>query len=398
MSSRLILFLILGIDASMLLIQTSSLSISYYESLILYGDFSFLQLLVKASIGIFGQNDFALRLPMIVMHISSALLLYEISKNYLPHKRERLWLVLIFILLPGVISSAIIVDSAGLVIFGLMLFAFVYEKFSIKYIYILLSLYVFIDAGFTYLFFALLISSIYASQRNFAIFNAVALSISIYLYGLAIRGVPTGHFLDAIAVYAAIFTPLIFIYIFYSLYRKYLAKDMDILWFISSVVFIYSMIISFRQRVSLEDFAPYLIMALPIAAQTFYHSYRVRLKMFRAKYKLAFAISLILLILNSLAVIFNKNLYPFFVDRPDKHFVYDMHVAKELSQKLKQMGIKCVQTDKRMSSRLKFYDIYACEDYTLSEETQKGIIFKNVTISYENIPVYEAYVTEINTK
>ncbi len=299
--------------------------------------------------------------------------------------------------MPGVISSAIIVDSAGLIIFGLMLFVYIYENYSVKYIYALLGIYIFIDAGFTYLFFALLIFSIYTSKRNFGIFNAVALLISIYLYGLAIRGVPTGHFLDAIAVYAAIFTPLIFIYMFYSLYRKYLIKEMDILWFISSVIFIYSLIISFRQRVALEDFAPYLILALPLVAQTFYHSYRVRLKIFRTKYKAVFVISLVLLILNSLAVIFNKKLY-IFVDKPNKHFVYKMHIAKELSKELKLIGIECVKSNFKMSNRLKFYGIANCEKYILTKNKQLDKTVKDVTISYENRLVYTAYVTEINTK
>jgi len=139
MSHRYILFLILGVDAFILFSQTSSLSISYGESLILYGDFSFLQLIIKTSIYLFGQNDFALRLPMILMHLLSALLLYKVSKKYLPKRENRLWLVLIFVLLPGVISSAILVDGAGLVIFGLLLFAYAYENLSKKYVYMLLT-------------------------------------------------------------------------------------------------------------------------------------------------------------------------------------------------------------------------------------------------------------------
>jgi len=200
MSHRYILFLILGVDAFILFFQTSSLSISYAESLILYGDFTFLQLIIKTSIYFFGQNDFALRLPMIVFHLLSALLLYEISKKYLSSSRNRLWLVLIFVLLPGVISSAIIVDSAGLIIFGLLLFVYAYENFSRKYIYLILSLYIIIDGGFVYLFLALAIFSIYSSQRTFFIFNIVAFFISIYIFGVDTKGIPQGHFLDSIAV------------------------------------------------------------------------------------------------------------------------------------------------------------------------------------------------------
>lgn len=396
MSHRFILFLILGVDASILFFQTFSLSISYNESLILYGEFSFLQFLIKTSIYFFGQNDFALRLPMILMHLMSAILLYVISRNYLKDQKNRLWLVLIFILLPGVISSAIIVDSAGLIILGLLFFVYVYENLSSKYLYLILTLYLFIDGGFIYLFLALSIYAIYTSQKFLFIFNITIFFISIYMFGIKSSGAPTGHFLDSIAVYSAIFTPIIFLYVFYILYRRYLSKDIDILWFISSVAFVVSLLLSFRQRVELEHFAPYLILALPLAGQTFYNSYRVRLKMFRTKYKVAFNISIILLIINSLVVFFNKELYPF-IDRPEKHFAYDMHVAKELAHKLKDRSILCIKTDNKMSSRLKFYGVTNCNEKIIYKVKSMEKKENSVTISYKNRVVYVGNVTEINT-
>ena len=132
MKYRIILFLILGVDAFVLFLQTSELSISYDEATLLYGEFSFLQLVVKASLSIFGTNDFALRVPMITLHISSAILLYIVSKKYIQREENRLWLILVFVLLPGVISSALLVDGAGLVIFGLLLFVYIYENYSKK--------------------------------------------------------------------------------------------------------------------------------------------------------------------------------------------------------------------------------------------------------------------------
>jgi len=395
MSHRYILFLILGVDAFILFSQTSSLSISYGESLILYGDFSFLQLIIKTSIYLFGQNDFALRLPMILMHLLSALLLYKVSKKYLPKRENRLWLVLIFVLLPGVISSAILVDGAGLVIFGLLLFAYAYENLSKKYVYMLLGLYSVMDGGFAYLFLALGIFSIYTSQRKLFIYSMLTLFISIFIFGVEAKGIPLGHFLDSIAVYTAIFTPIIFIYLFYILYRRYLTKDIDILWFISSVAFIFSLLLSFRQRVELEHFAPYLILALPLAAETFYHSYRVRLKMFRTKYRVAFVITLVLLVLNSLVVFFNKEIY-YFIDKPENHFAYNMHVAKELSHELKSRGINCIKTDAKMANRLKFYGVTNCNAYILEEKTVNEQNAKSVTISYKNRAVYIADVTIVN--
>ncbi|MCD6433623.1 MAG: glycosyltransferase family 39 protein [Sulfurimonas sp.] len=397
MSHKFIFFLILGIDALVLLLNTSQLSISYHEASMLYGDFSFLQVIIKSSLYIFGQNDFALRLPMILLHILSFLLLYKISKRYLKHKRDRLWLMLIFVLLPGVTSSAMLIDSAGFVIFGLLLFIYLYENIAQKYIYALLLFFMIADGGFAYLFFALIFFSIHIKDRYFMVFNIVAFAISMTLYGLNTEGLPEGYFLDAIGLYAAIFTPIVFVYIFYTLYRRYLTKERDLLWFISSVTLLLSLLLSFRQRVEIEHFAPYLIIALPLAAQIFSSSYRVRLKVFRGKYRAVFIVSLVFLLLNSLLVLFNKNIY-LFLDEPQKHFAYKMHVAKELADELKSRGVSCVSTHHKMQQRLKFYDILKCENYILSQKDISENREEDVTISYKNIPLYSASVTKINTK
>ncbi len=389
-----ILFLILGIDVFVLYLQTSELSISYLEASILYGDLSFLQILMRISFFIFGENDFALRLPMILMHLFSVLLLYSISKKYVKYERDRLWIILIFILLPGVISASIIVNSAGLIILGLLLLVYVFENFSIKYTYLLLSLFVFLDAGFVYLFIALSIYAYTTKKTKFMVSNLLLLFISIYLYGFNAHGIPRGYFLDVIGLYAAIFTPIIFIYLFYILYRRFLTRDINLLWFISTVPFVVSLLLSFRQRIEVEIFAPYLIMALPLAAQTFASSYRVRLKSFRKNYRRIFILSLIFLFLNSFVVLFNKSIY-LFLDNPKKHFAYKMHIAKELAAELKKRDISCIHSSKKLSLRLRFYGINRCEEYKLSKYRLNE---ESVTISYNNREVYKASVTKINIK
>ncbi|MEK6659692.1 MAG: hypothetical protein AABY36_08445 [Campylobacterota bacterium] len=395
MSVRYIFFLILGLDALTLIFQSGELSISYYEALLLSGSFSFLQTLIKSSIFIFGQNDFALRLPMIVMHLLSAILLFEISKNYLKVERNRLWLLLIFILLPGVMSSAIIVNSAGLILFALLLFVYIYEKYSIKPTYFLLAFYMLIDGSFATLFIALAMFSLYKKERNYFLFNLILFLASLFIYGIDTHGSPKGYFIDSIGIYAAIFSPIIFVYLFYVLYRRCLTKDFDILWFISTVAFIFSLLLSFRQRVSIEYFAPYVIMALPLVAQTFEHSYRVRLDIFRKKYRWIFIISLTLLLINSLVIFFNKYLYQI-VELPKKHFSYKMHIAKELSLELKNRGIHCVDTDTKMQKRLEFYGVTKCNNFLLKENSLNLAKSSDVTISYINRAVYNANVTKIN--
>jgi len=395
MSIRQIFFLIIGLDALWLSLQIGELSISYNEAEILNGDFSFLQLLLNSSIMLFGQNDFALRLPMIFMHILSAILLYDISKKYIKVQRNRLWLLIIFILLPGVISSAIIVNSAGLIIFGLLLFAYIYENYNIKYSYLLLFLYMLADGGFVTLFMGLVFYSLYKKDIRFLLFNLFMFLSSLFMYGIDTHGSPKGYFLDSIGIYAAIFSPIIFIYLFYTLYRRYLTNELDLLWFVSTVALVFSLLLSFRQRVPIEYFAPYVILCLPLVAQTFEHSYRVRLSMFRRNYRLAFIISLVLLLINSSVVFFNKYLY-YLVEEPKKHFSYKMHVAKELAQELKSKGVSCIEADAKMSKRLEFYGVTKCNNYLLEEISTDLAKENSVTISYKNRAVYSANVTKIN--
>jgi len=398
MRYKLILFLILGIDAFVLFFETAHISIASSEASILYGNFSFLQLLEEYSLRFLGHNDFALRFVPIVMHLLSALLIYLISGRYLTVERNRLWLVLTFVLLPGVVSSAIMVTHAGFIIFGLLLYLYVEKKSSKFFLATLLFLYALLDVGFVYLFLGLAFYYMFEERDKKAFFYTLGLFFfSSYLYGFDVYGFPRGHFLDTIGIYSAIFTPIIFVYLFYVLYRRYLAKKRDKLWYIATTALLFSLLISFRQRINIEHFAPYLIVALPLAAQTFSSSYRVRLKAYRKGYKTIFVLSFILLISNTLLVFFNKELY-FILDNPKKNFAYNLDVAKELAEVLKKKGIFCVATDPKMQKRLRFYSIGKCRENILDELPLKSKRESNVTICYKNKTLYKATVTKLNSK
>ena len=158
-------------------------------------------------------------------------------------------------------------------------------------------------------------------------------------------------------------------------------------------MFVISLLLSFRQKVTIQDFAPYLMVALPLAAQTFFHTYRVRLPQFRRRYRLLFYSAFSILILNGLAVFFNQWLY-LLIKEPKNNFSYSMHVAKELAKELHKEKIICVNTNEKMQGRLHFYGISQCDTTTLSETPFSSA--KKVTISYIDIPIYTAYVTKVN--
>jgi len=394
---RYILFLIIGVDVSILLLQTSELSISYREASIFYEDPSFLQLLLKISTNLFGLNDFSLRLPMIMLHISSLVLLYLISAKYLKYESDRLWMILFFVLSPGIISSALIINSAGLIIFSLLLFIYLYEKIPNYYLYILLIFYSIIDSGFIYLFISLIFYSYYKRDKKAFIYILIPIFISLSLYGFHSHGVPKSYFLDLLGLYSAIFTPMVFVYIFYVLYRVFLTKEINMVWFIASVPLLLSLLLSFRQKIEVEIFASYLIVALPLAAKIFSSSYRVRLNIFRTKYRYFFILTFSFLLLNSLVTIFNKDLYRY-IDNPKKHFAYKMNVAKELADILKTKGIDCIDSDYKTALRLKFYGIGHCDKFRLDKNILNSSAEDIVTVSYNGRVVYRATVTKINNR
>lgn len=393
MREKALLSLILGVNFLILILQIKGLSIGSHEAQILYKEHSPLQFIISSSIHFFGHNDYVLRMPMIFLHLLSALLLYGISKHYVSRPNDRLWIVLIYVLLPGVTSAALVVDNAGLVIASLFLFGYLYLNYG-RYALGLVPFLIGIDPAFAYLFFAITAYGLYRKEYVYVGVGLISLSVSLYIYGIHIGGLPESRFLDVLGVYTAIFSPIVFIYLFYVLYRRMIAKEWDLIWMIAMSAFLISLLLSFRQKVEVQTFAPFLLLALPLAAQTFLHTYRIRLREFRKRYRILFYSAFLLLILNALAVFFNHYFYRF-IKNPTHHFSYSMHVAKELSNQLHRNGIHCVDTDnEKLQLRLRFYGITHCENYRLDTEKVKGA--KKVTISYTNKPIYRVYVTKVN--
>lgn len=393
MSERFIFLILLGIDALLLFLESGGISISYREAKTLYESDTLLHDLVNGSIALFGQNDFALRLPTIAMHLAAVVLFYRLSGGYLKRGKDRLWLVAIFMLLPGVSSSALLVDNSALVILFLLAYA-VLQEHSERAAMLLLIPAVFIDVAFAPLFLGLFF---YALNEKRGVYLSAAplllFGLSMYLHGFDPHGTPKGHFLDVLGLYAVIFSPIVFVYLVYTLFRLSVQRRFSLLWYLAAVPLLLSLVLSFRQVIDIQVFAPYLILAMPLAAQLFSHSYRVRLKIYRQKYRLLFALSFALLILNTLAVFFNKEIYAL-LEEGQRHFAHRQHVAKELAAALRERGVECaLLDDPKMQLRLRFYGIGRCPRYRVTLPEGGGE--SDVTISYSGYVVYRANVTEI---
>jgi len=129
-SSKQYLLFFVAIEYVFLLFYASSMSISFSEARVIFEEKSLLLIPLNITFAIFGQNDFALRLPFVTLHILNLLLIYQLSKSFLNTKKDALLTVFVYSLLPGIVSSALIVDKAGVVIFFTLLFFVIYKKYK----------------------------------------------------------------------------------------------------------------------------------------------------------------------------------------------------------------------------------------------------------------------------
>ncbi|MGA1941399.1 ArnT family glycosyltransferase [Arcobacter sp. YIC-310] len=385
-------YFILSLLVVILIFVSNTLSISYKEALNVFENSSVLTYITKTSIYIFGQNDIALRLPFIIFYALSVILMYKLTLNYFKYKKDHFLSILIFMILPGVLSASLLVNSAIVVLFFTLLYIYIYQK-NKKHPIWLLGLLVFIDNSFAIFFLALFFFSLKEKDIKLIYISLALFTISMYIYGFQTDGKPKGYFLDTFAIYATIFSPLVFIYFIYSLYRTGIKNQKTLVWYISSTALLISLLFSFRQRVYIEDFAPYLVIFIPYMLKMFYHSYRVRLPIFRKKHFIGSIIVLLMLILNCILTVINKPLY-LFLPNEKKHFAYKYHFAKEIANKLKKLGITKVTTeDYTLQLRLKYYGIEKTDNLVLSRKKPKNIK-QNISISYYGKELVKLYIYE----
>ena len=350
-------FLICLIDFVFLLYAANSLSISYNEAEIFFQKHSLLGYILKLSAHFFGQNDLAVRGVMIFFHIASVVLMYKVSKFYIKLEFDRIIAVLLFVLLPGTLASALIINNAGICITLALLCIYLFHIKRKILFSLFFCLAFFIDGDFLIFYAGFFIFALYKRKPPLAWLSAILFLLTLYFFGFETNGRPSGHFIDTFGIFAAVFSPFVFIFFVYTIYRIWVKEKKDLLWFIAICSFCFCMIVSVRQRLELEQFLPFCVIATPLMVRVFFNSYRVRLPKFRKGHKICTSLVMLFLVFNWSAIIFNQVFYLFLND-PTKHLTYKFDVAKELADKLKEAGVQDIATDDtRLALRLKFYGI-----------------------------------------
>ncbi len=378
------IILLLAFDLLALLYGISTLSISTDEAKIYFedkGNFLFLNhsllyYLTHFGTFVFGQNDFGLRIPILFFHFLSCILLYILALKYTKTHFDSLLALLLFVLLPGTVASALLVNEASIVIFLTLaiICAYEYEKKWIFYPLLILAL--FIDKSFNILFLTFFFFGIYKRNSFLLTLALVLFGLSISFYGFDTGGRPRGYFLDTLGIFAACFSPLVFVYFFYVVYRLTFKEQKSLLWFLMSVTFIFCSLLSLRQKLYLEDFLPFCVICTPLLIKTLMASYRVRLPQFRLRYKIFIECSIIFLLFCYFVIIGNQILY-YFVSDPKYNFANNYHLAKELSKELKKQEIFELRVGTSLQPRLRFYGIKDSNTFYLKSIKNKEQLDKN---------------------
>lgn len=351
--TNILFCLILGINVGLLLLACGDLSIHHKEAVGVFYSQDLLFVVVRFFLDTFGWNDYALRLPFVLVHIGNMFLLYRISRLYLKKPRDSLIVVLVYALLPGVMFGALLVLKSGFIIFITLLCCYYQMRFN-KMPYPIMFIAVFVDGSFAILFFALFFYALKNKNTLGMFVSLVFFALNMYLFGLDVSGSPRNYFLQNLGKMAFYFSPLLLVYYFYTIINA-LKKQNNILVDIGATSLFFVILLSFRQDVDLESLFPMSVVALPVAIRHFFSDMRVRLPDFRVAYVRRFVVIFALLLAQSFVLYGNKLLYLFGMEN---HFASSYYISKDLANILKSRGIESINVgNRKLELALRFYGI-----------------------------------------
>lgn len=360
--SRKLFYLFLLIYTVALVYLASTIPIGSYEATVYYTDTKILHYLTHIFNGVFG-NSLDFRFPFLLLGFVNLPLFFMMSRLYFFKKEESYFATMVFALLPGIITSAILVNIAVLVITFVLSFIIFFEKKKIFWQGAAMVTLLFIHDASVIFFTSLAIFSAFNRDKALFTISIILTAISLlYFNGLTIEGRPKGEFLELFGLYIALFSPLVFLYFFYAIYRIWLREKKDILWYISFTSFVLSILLSLRQQVNMTDFAPYVIVSVILMIVTYQKTVKVRLPQFQKWYKRGFTLVIVSLFLSSSVIFFHK-LFFYILEDKTKHFAYDFYEPYWNVVELKKVGKDCYTArNKKVQYQFKYYGVNSCED------------------------------------
>ena len=308
-------------------------------------------------------NFLDFRLPFLFFSFINIFLFYNVSQIYFEKKEQSHMATTIFLLLPGIITASVIVNIAVIVITLVLGFIILHEKKQIVWQGVSMLLLLFTHDASLIFFIPVAIFATVKYEKKLLILSVVCSLISLFYFnGLEIDGKPEGRFLELFGLYIALFSPLVFLYFFYALYRIWLREAKDILWYISFTAFIFSIILSLRQQVIMTDFAPYVIVSVVLMLLSYQKTLDVRLPQFQISYKIGYRITLFSLIFFSLMIVFHKSFF-YLLDDKSQHFAYPFYEPYWQVKELREIEQNCYTVpSQKVQYQLKYYGMQTCQD------------------------------------
>ena len=360
--SRLLFYLFLPFYIMALFYLAITLPIGPHEATIYYSDSGILYSLTHLFDGFF-SNGLNFRIPFLFFGILNILLFHRMSKLYFENMRDSYLATVIFALLPGIITSVVLVNIAVVVITLVLFFLIFYEKK--EYVGEALSMIMLLlvhDASVIFFISLVIFSGLRRDKLLFFISLLFTIISLIFFNGLEIGGRPTGEFLELFGLYMALFSPLIFFYFFYALYRIWFREKKDILWYISFIAFVLSILLSLRQQVDMTNFAPYVIVSVVLMLVTYHRTLYVRLPRFQKFYRMGFYIVFGSLIISSMVIVFHQ-IFFYIIDDKSKHFASSFYEPYWQVLELKEIGQNCYTVkNQKVQYQLKYYGIESCQE------------------------------------
>ncbi len=336
--------------------------LSYSEANILYSNDITIESIIAKFIYKLTNNIIYIRFIFFLASIISLYIFSKIIKKYFITWDKYYNLSLfVYIFVPGIFLSFILINYATFPILLTLLLIYAYEK-DIKILIITsLVLLLFTHSAQFVIYIALIITSFKDKRIWVLVLSLVLLIISSFISSYSIGGVPRGHLLQLFGIYSAIFSPLLFLFIIYTVYKMAIQKDRDLLMNIIISSFLLSIILSIRQQIKITDFSVFLVIAIPLSILIFKNGIEVRLKEFRRTYYLVCNIILINILIETIAITIHYPLYKYF---SKKVWLIDYNIYKiqENAKKLEKNSKECKKViSKREENLYKYYGILKCK-------------------------------------
>jgi len=128
--------------------------------------------------------------------------------------------LIVFCLLPASSLSALLVMKSSVVVFATLVFIYLHSSSKTLLSFLSLTLFAMLDGAFAILFLSLIFYGVSKKNNALIALNILLFGVSMSIFGFNDGGVPKSYFLDTLGVYMLIFSPLLFLYFVFSLYKK----------------------------------------------------------------------------------------------------------------------------------------------------------------------------------